>query len=70
MKKIVYIFISTIMLANIVFAQPTVQSNSDCDEIIIDNGTTLTLEIPIHMHYRHSYTQQIYDAEEIVEIVL
>ena len=44
---------------------PTAVDDDDCYDIIIGTGTTASYKIPVNMMYRYSYTQQIFDAQEI-----
>jgi hypothetical protein len=64
MKKITFTLFAMLLFFSATFAQQGI----DCDDIIIGDGTTSTYEIPINTFYCHSYTQQIYDAEELGEV--
>jgi len=61
MKAIILIFSAILLCIGVAFAQPF----TDCNDIIIGNGTATSYEIPINTIYNYSYTQQIYEASEI-----
>ena len=62
MKKITLLFFTIFLFFSLTFAQ------IPCDDIIIGNGTELSYEIPLNTFYNYSYTQQIYDADELEDL--
>ncbi|MDR2970918.1 MAG: hypothetical protein LBU83_03175, partial [Bacteroidales bacterium] len=53
------------LFAMLLFVSAAIAQNSDCNQIVIGNGTELSHEIPINTLYHHSYSQQIYEASEM-----
>jgi uncharacterized protein (TIGR02145 family) len=67
MKKLILFFGIAFLIFSTGYAQLSNVGNGDCvaEEIIIGTGTNETEQIPINTLYKHSYSQQIYDAAEL-----
>jgi len=67
MKNILFILSFILFVLPVGYAQQSHLINNDCikDERIIGTGTTGSLFLPFRYVYNHSYSQQIFTAEEV-----